>query len=244
MAKRGHNYDEQTRETARILRSSGKTHREISKELEISLGSAALWTKGIKPTLEQKAEIEARRNQHTLSKEERVKIAERLRKANTIYSKEILLQKIKDFQKEYGRIPLKHEFNQAQLYGKHFGSWNNAIKLAGFKPNPTLFSEKQTAKDGHMCDSVGEKIIDELLTREGIKHIRSVRYGTTKYTADFVLEDGTIIEYFGLAGAQEDYDRNLNIKRNIAKEMGVRFVEIYQKDILSRDSLLTIISSL
>ena len=49
-----------------------------------------------------------------------------------------------------------------------FGSWNNAVEAAGFKPNPVLFAEKHTADDGHHCDSLAEKIIDDWLNSQKI----------------------------------------------------------------------------
>jgi hypothetical protein len=48
-------------------------------------------------------------------------------------------------------------------YQQRFGSWNNAIRLAGFEPNSVIFSKKFLAKDGHVCDSYAEKIIDDWL---------------------------------------------------------------------------------
>ncbi|GAI04393.1 unnamed protein product, partial [marine sediment metagenome] len=79
------------------------------------------------------------------------------------YSKKHLITKIRKFYFKNGRIPLKREFNMYREYQQRFGSWNNAIKLAGFKPNQVIFSKKFIAKDGHICDSYAEQIIDDWL---------------------------------------------------------------------------------
>src|SRR3989344_2766078 len=65
--------------------------------------------------------------------------------------REIVLWEIKDFYKVNRRIPFKRE-----MWGIHkparkiFGTWNNAIVAAGFKPNPVRFANKYIAKDSHI----------------------------------------------------------------------------------------------
>lgn len=56
------------------------------------------------------------------------------------YSKEDLLKILRDYHKKYGRVPSSKEFNKPHnfypaptTYDKFFGSWNTAIKEAGFK---------------------------------------------------------------------------------------------------------------
>ena len=220
-----------------LLRESGKTHREIAHALNISVGTAFLWVDDVHITPEQKSAIETRRNRHYFTKEEKRRVIERLKHANTKYSREDLLEKIRLFYNAYGRIPLKREFNAWREYSKKFGSWNNAIAEAGFETNPVLFAKKFKAKDGHICDSFSEKIIDDWLFENGIEHRRHVRYGRTKLTADFVLESNTIVEFFGLAGVQIKYDAIIERKREVSRELGQKLVEIYPRDLFPKNTL-------
>ncbi len=68
-----------------------------------------------------------------------------------------------------------------------FGSWNKAITIAGFKPNPVKFANKFVAEDGHRCDSMAEKIIDDWLFIRNIKHETKISYNHHQMTADFKI---------------------------------------------------------
>ena len=231
----GRRYPQKIKLEARILRKKGWTHREIVKELGISLGSASLWTKGIILTPKQKKAIEERRNKHIWTKEERAKRGQLVRVNlshywKKPYSKKELLDKIRKFYFKNGRIPLKREFNMYREYQQRFGSWNNAIRLADFEPNSVIFSKKFPAKDSHLCDSYAEKIIDDWLFKYRIKHERNIPYGNTKMTADFSM--GNIrIEYFGLAGENELYDRIIKKKRKLCQKARLKLIEIYPSDL-------------
>ena len=235
----GRRYPQKIKLEARILRKKGWTHREIVKELGISLGSASLWTKGTILTPEQKKAIEERRNKHIWTKEERAKRGQ-LARVNLShywkkpYSKKELLDKIRKFYFKNRRIPLKREFNMYREYQQRFGSWNNAIRLADFEPNSVIFSKKFLAKDSHLCDSYAEKIIDDWLFKHKIKHERSFPYPNQKMTADFAI--GNVrIEYFGLRGLNKIYDQIIQIKRDICKKEKLKLIEIYPLDLFSKN---------
>jgi len=123
---------------------------------------------------------------------------------------------------------------------KHFGAWNKAIEAAGYKPNPLLFAEKQVAKDGHICDSIAERLIDDYLFEGGIIHERNVPYPEGTYTADFKVGD-QLVEYFGLAGEHKRYDELKNIKQKIAKGYKISLIEIYPKDLYTSGGLQKIL---
>ncbi len=131
----------------------------------------------------------------------------------SINEKEILDQ-IKKFYAEHGRIPLKREFNHYHAARNRFGNWNNAVRAAGYKPNPIMFADKCLATDGHICDSIAEKIIDDYLFEKEIEHERAVLYPEGIYTADFKIGN-KFIEYFGLAGEHQRYDELRKIKLRI-----------------------------
>ena len=57
-----------------------------------------------------------------------------------IISEENLLKLIKDFYKDNSRIPFKREFHHYHAIRGRFKTWNDAIKIAGFDPNPVGIS--------------------------------------------------------------------------------------------------------
>ena len=93
------------------------------------------------------------------------------------------------------------------------------------------------AGDGHICDSFSERIIDDWFSKHKIVHERNVRYRKTKFTADFKIGSDTFVEFFGLAGVQKAYDKNIKKKRLLAHEMGYRLIEIYPEDIYPKNKL-------
>lgn len=240
----GRRYSQKIKQKAIIFRENGRTHREIGKKLGITPSTAHYYTKGIILTTEQKRAVKERRNKgcfitsSILTKEQRNdrrKLAYRNLKPywKPRPTDNELIQRIVNFYKEYDRIPFKREFNNIyKEYRKRFGSWNNAIQLAGFKSNPVLFSKKCIAKDGHSCDSYAEKIIDDFLFNYEIKHKKNFPYLNRKMTADFAIGD-TRIEYFGLKGLNKVYDESIRIKRNICKKEKLKLIEIYPSELFS-----------
>ncbi len=156
-------------------------------------------------------------------------------------NKEEVIDRIIKFYNNNGRVPVKRE-----MYGiykaarKYFGTWNNAIEVAGFQPNPVLFANHQVANDGHICDSLAEKLIDDYLFEKSISHERSVSYPGGIYTADFKIGD-KLIEYFGLAGEHKRYDELRIIKQRITKKLKLKLIEIYPKDLYPHNKLDSIL---
>ena len=158
-----------------------------------------------------------------------------------IISKEEILNKIKTFCKGNKRIPLKREFHHYNTARLRFGTWNKAIKVAGFEPNPVLFAKKHIANDGHKCDSLAEKIIDDWLYARKIKHRRNIPYpGNKSLTVDFVTKNNWI-EFFGLAGVVERYDQLVKKKLILAKKYKLPLIKIYPKDLFPVNRLPKII---
>lgn len=152
-------------------------------------------------------------------------------------SKESLIDRIRKFYQVHERIPVKREmWGIYKPARKYFGTWNNAIEAAGFNPNPVMFAKHQIANDGHVCDSLAEKIIDDYLFEKGIVHERNVSYPEGDYSADFKI-GASWVEYFGLAGEHKRYDELRLIKQNIAKRYKLKLVEIYPKDLYPRNKL-------
>ena len=154
-----------------------------------------------------------------------------------------VIESIRNFYEKHGRIPVKREmWGIYKPARKYFGTWNNAIEAAGFEPNPVLFAKRQFANDGHVCDSVAEKIIDDYLFENGIEHKRNIPYPEGLYTADFKV-GRKIIEYFGLAGEHKRYDELKKIKQGIAKTFNLQLIEIYPKDLYPLHNLKRILKS-
>ena len=241
--KNGVRYGKEIVQNARKLRAYGLTHREITESLGVGLGSAWLWTKDISLNAKQKIAVQERRDRHVFTKERRKALSHSARATlvpyqyQKKYTKDDLLAEIKQFYIGHGRIPLKRELGNRRIYRQHFGTWNNAIQVAGFEPNPVLFSKKFVAKDGHHCDSFLEKIIDEWLCDRKIIHGRNFKYGKTKMTADFFIAPNIVIEFFGLAGVQRKYDQIIKRKQELCKKLNLKLVEVYPKDLISKNCL-------
>ena len=225
-----------TKQLARKLRHGGLTHREISKKLGVATSTAHLWTVGISLTPEKKAAINKRRipPKHHWSAAEKKKISTRLRayQFKKKHTRESLIKEIKSFFKEHNRIPLKREFNSRRAFRQYFGTWNNAIRAAGFEPNPELYAKRIAALDGHICDSFAEQIIDNWLSIHNIPHQIHSRYKKTKMTADFFIPyNNTHIEYFGLSGANRRYDYHMKRKLAFIKIHRLKFIALYPEDL-------------
>lgn len=157
-------------------------------------------------------------------------------------TKESIVKAIKSFYNKTGRIPLKREFNSSAARSR-FANWNNAIKAAGLEPNQVLFAKKHIAKDGHKCDSLAERIVDDWLYKKDIKHERSISYpSNNKLTADFLVE-GYFIEFFGLHGKHKRYDQLMNNKLKIARENNLKLIGIYPQDLFPTNKLDEILKS-
>ncbi len=84
---------------------------------------------------------------------------------NNDITKEFVIQKIKEWHSTYGKIPENRDWynsqggywpNHKDLYNL-FGSWNEAIKVAGFEPNYNDgYGTRQIANDGNLYRSLNE----------------------------------------------------------------------------------------
>jgi hypothetical protein len=158
-------------------------------------------------------------------------------------SKNQIIKEIKEFYKNNGRIPLKRESHHYVAARDRFGTWNKAIKAAGLKPHQVLFAKKYVANDGHKCDSLAEKIIDDWLTARKIAHQKNVSYPNSKYTVDFKVKD-IFIEFFGLHGELKVYDKNMQKKLDIIQNNNIKLISIYPKDLFPKPKLDYLLANL
>lgn len=156
---------------------------------------------------------------------------------------EQVTKELKDFYKTNGRVPLKREYKHMKAARNRFGTWNKAIIAAGFKPNPIRFANKYVANDGHKCDSMAEKIIDDWLYEKNIKHETKIPYNYHRMTADFKIGD-TYIEFFGLQGELESYDKLIKEKERLWKKKNLDVIRIYPGDLFPKNKLEQIFATL
>ncbi|MFC1727563.1 hypothetical protein ACFL0Y_03495 [Patescibacteria group bacterium] len=89
-----------------------------------------------------------------------------------------------------------------------------------------------------------EKIIDDWLYSRKIKHKINVPYPNNKLlTADFVV-DNYWIEFFGLSGELESYDKLKKRKIKIIKKHNLNLIAIYPKDLFPKCELGKILANL
>jgi hypothetical protein len=121
---------------------------------------------------------------------------------------------------------------------KLFGKWFDVLVASGVLEDGARRTSRGTqcrARDGHLCYSLGEKTIDDLLHELGIPHEKEPFYPESHMRADF--EVGSIfIEYFGLTG-DPDYDAKTELKMSLAKRHKIKLIAIYPKDVCSRSLL-------
>lgn len=120
----------------------------------------------------------------------------------------------------------------------HFGSWLAALIEAGILEDGTRKTARGTqcvARDGHVCLSIAEKTIDDLLTHLNIPHEREVGYPEEKYRCDFYV-NGIYIEYFGLKGNPE-YDARTREKMSLARKLGIKILALYPEDLVDYSTL-------
>lgn len=148
------------------------------------------------------------------------------------------MSSIKDFYHQNQRTPTKREV--LEIVGcatNKFGSWTAAIEAAGLTPHRShdhrMYRRMKTrARDGHLCDSISEAIIDDWLHKNKIKHSRNAPYPKTNHIADWAVNNGEVfVEYFGLAKDSPRYDRAVRKKKYLCQKHGIKLVEIYPEDI-------------
>ena len=148
----------------------------------------------------------------------------------------------------FHKIPPVHKdfprfFPHRELIKQHFGSLFIALNKAGvLTVAEGKFGNRCLAKDGHECNSVMEKAIDDLFTQYQIPHEKEPHYPYdpeynpfSKLRGDWQI-GAAIVEYFGLAGNTE-YDAKVERKRNLASKHGIKLVEVTHLDLSNPKNL-------
>ena len=103
-----------------------------------------------------------------------------------------------------------------------------------------MFAKKYIADDGHKCDSFAEKIIDDWLYCRDIKHQRNIPYPNSPYTVDFLIK-GKFVEFLGLNGELQKYDKNTKLKEKLARKYRLKLIKIFPNDLFPINRLSEII---
>lgn len=161
---------------------------------------------------------------------------------NQEVTKDELVKQIQLLALKLSRPPTRRECTYSTSCYKYFGSWNNALIAAGLTPHRSLnqrMYKRQLciAKDGHVCNSVSELLIDNWLYKRNINHKKETAYPKGKFTADWSLSKNTFVEYFGLANDSRRYDQEIQKKRRICQEYGINLLAIYSKDLFPENKL-------
>jgi hypothetical protein len=93
------------------------------------------------------------------------------------------------------------------------------------------------AADGHPCRSLGEASIDDFLSSSGIGHepepvwpVHPALNPHGRLRADWLLDDGTYVEYAGLLGNAE-YAEKIASKQRLAREAGLTLLIVTPEDL-------------
>lgn len=120
-----------------------------------------------------------------------------------------------------------------------WNSWNEAIEAAGYNPNPVMFAKHYLAKDGHTCDSMAEKTVDDWLYKNGVEHQVHVPYlWHNGMKCDFLIGD-TWVEIFGLEGNIARYDELKKQKLHLVEQFKLKLLCLSLKDVYSKSNLGT-----
>ena len=166
------------------------------------------------------------------------KFARLFRQGFTSYSPESVLSIIRSFVLENARIPTRNELEYLnRLARRFFGTWNSAIGVAGLDPNPVMFAKHYLATDGHKCDSMAEKIVDDWLYERKVEHRVHMPYPWHDgMKSDFLVGD-TWIEIFGLAGNVARYNELKKNKLDLVQKYNLKLLRLTLEDVYSKKKL-------
>jgi hypothetical protein len=118
-------------------------------------------------------------------------------------------------------------------------TWSEWLQRAGLLDGglKTVRGTISVAADGHFCRSLLERHIDDFMTANGIRHAVEPNYphdpalNTTGLRADWLFEDGTLVEAWGLPD-DPVYAAKMQRKVSLAESKGLRLVGITAADLV------------
>ena len=144
------------------------------------------------------------------------------------YLQDLDKQKFEEILKLLNKMP-SYDYGYKEI----FGSWLQALDAAGILEGGVRKTSRGyicLAKDGHVCRSIGEKIIDDYLFTHNISHEQEPHYpGERQFRADWKVGK-YFIEFWGLKG-EEDYDKRMEDKKALAQQQQIPLIEISCDDL-------------
>ena len=115
-----------------------------------------------------------------------------------------------------------------------FETYTIALIAANLNPAKAMRA-RMVAEDGHICDSYGEMLVDNILNNLNIEHNIHKRYPGSRLICDFYINDNIYIEYIEFSQVKSDYIRGrylekLHEKRSIVEEIGGKLITIDKVD--------------
>jgi hypothetical protein len=158
------------------------------------------------------------------------------------YTKDDCINKILGISKSTGRTPQKREVGRRLKSAaiRFFGTWNKAMVACNLKPNSSKYQKiRLKCLDGHISDSISEKIIDDWFYKNNIKHEKNKKYPNSNMNCDFYFIDYDLwVEYFGLFGGDiEEYDKTIIEKEKMAVDNNLKLVKIFPDDLYKDHSI-------
>jgi len=159
------------------------------------------------------------------------------------YSDNELLNLLYNLSIKINRIPLYSELTEyglpsPEIYRRRFGEYHIALEKAGLDVI-ALYGRPCYSKNGDWCLSATEAKITNFLIDNNIKYRKNILYKNiipikTNHRTDWILDDGTIVEYFGLS-EKEKYKEKMNFKIELCKQYNLNLISIYQRNIKIKD---------
>jgi len=121
-----------------------------------------------------------------------------------------------------------------------FGSWINALIESKIVEKETVRNSRgyvTQALDGHLCNSLGEKSIDDFLYRHDVPHEKEPPYPEGDFRADFRIGI-TLVEYVGLLG-NVSYQAKMKAKASLCRKHSIPLIVIEPRDLVSRSRMET-----
>jgi hypothetical protein len=121
-----------------------------------------------------------------------------------------------------------------------FGNYSKACEAAGLLPNFSKIGVGRKSvlksRNGDTCFSVYEEVVTNFFIDRKIKYEKEVYYSkyindkrcTTK-RADWVLFDGTFVEFWGFPDDKE-YKENMKTKIKLCKKANIKLISLYYTD--------------
>jgi len=130
-----------------------------------------------------------------------------------------------------------------RLLSVRFGSYNTFLKQCGLATrSQSWFNNFSVSKDGDLCNSRSELLVDDFFYDNDIPHRKEVWYRDLgietkkKYRTDWVLEDGLVVEFCGMM-AMDEYAIKMEEKEDMLITNDIPFVFLEFADLKNLETI-------